>query len=148
MKRLFGLRLMICSFLFAPAYGQNTGDILSVSDFEIKAQQAGIDINRIKQQSSLSRYEVTKLMNAIECTNCIIPSQEIIRHYSESFWKKFAILPTNDVNDILYRQARYQGESYYYCVATVVHNDYMHGYPMMTSPTCPGQFCGAKSITK
>ena len=61
---------------------------------------------------------------------------------------QFLTLPGKDFRDIDYRQAWYNEESYYYCVATVADREYMYGYPLLTSPICPGLFCGERPMTR
>lgn len=116
--------------------------------FEEKAKSAWIDINYLKQQNTISRYDVTRLLNAVQCTDCILPSQKLTTTYSPNFWKNFLTLPGKDFDDIWYQQAWYNGESYYYCVATVADKEYMYWYPLLTSPICSGKFCGANNMNK
>ena len=60
--------------------------VLEISDFELKSKQAGIDLETIKNQTSISRYDVAKIMNAVECNDCIIPSENLTNTYVEPFW--------------------------------------------------------------
>ncbi len=122
--------------------------VVEISDFEMKTKLAGIDLDSLKNQSTISRYDVAKIMNAVECHDCIIPSEDLISTYTESFWNNFVVQPGRDFREIHYRWAIYNNKSYYYCVATVADKDYMRGYPEIISPTCPWEFCGAKSMTK
>ena len=82
--------IAIFGFNIFSAYSQQINEI---SDFEIKAQQAGINLNSIKTQNSISRYTVTKLLNAVECNDCIVPSQSLMSYYTEPFWSNFTIQP-------------------------------------------------------
>ena len=140
--------LLLCIILGLGSCTSLAQEIIELSDFEMKAKQAGVNIESIKSQSSISRYDVTKLLNAVECTDCIIPSSTITNYYTSPFWNDFILQPGRDFRDIRYKEAIYNQESYYYCVATVADNEYMHWYPILVSPTCPGNFCGAKSMTK
>ena len=82
--------IVIFGFNILHAYTQQIDEI---SNFETKAQQAGINLNSIKSQTTISRYTVTKLLNAVECNDCIIPSQSIISYYTEPFWGNFTVQP-------------------------------------------------------
>lgn len=77
----------------------------------------------------------------------MISTPALIDSYTKPFWSEFITLPGKDFRDITYEQAIYREESYYYCVASVADREYMYGYPLLTSPTCPGIFCGAKQMT-
>lgn len=120
----------------------------SPSRFEQSLSTIGYSTESLKQQPSLSRYEVTRLLNLVECIDCILPSSSLIDRYTQPFWTQFLTLPGKDFRDIRYREAIYNDESYYYCVATVADNEYMYGYPLLTSPLCPGLFCGGRAMTQ
>ena len=122
--------------------------VVEISDFEIKAKQAWINLEYLKTQSSISRYDIAKLLNTVECTDCIVPARTITSYYYSWFWDDFIVQPWKDFRDIFYKEAIYNWESYYYCVATVADNKYMYWYPKIISPTCPWNFCWAKSMTK
>ena len=115
---------------------------------EEASDAAGISLAYLAQQDSLSRYDLTRLLNAVECTDCINPSPAILAKYTNNFWTQFITIPGEDFRDIWYRKWIYQWQSYYYCVASVADNNYMNGFPILTSPTCPGDFCWSRSVTK
>lgn len=146
-SRLYSTIFTLTWILMA-SYTTYAQSVIQLSDFEVKAKQAWINLDSIKQQSSISRYDIARIMNALECQNCLIPSETIIQRYDKLFWNNFIKLPGKDFRDITYQWALYNNKSYYYCVATVGDHNYMHGYPEIISPTCPGIFCGAKSMTK
>ena len=143
-KKILLFWLLVCMSSLSSLAQQ----VLEISDFELKSKQAGIDLETIKNQTSISRYDVAKIMNAVECNDCIIPSENLTNTYVEPFWWNFILQPGKDFRDIKYKQALYNEQSYYYCVATVADKDYMRGYPKIISPTCPWDFCWAKSMTK
>lgn len=118
------------------------------STFEQKASYVWINLDQIKQQPTISRYDVTRLLNAVECHDCIVTSEQFKSEYDISFWNKFSVLPWKDFDDIEYKQAIYKWESYYYCVASVWDKEYMYGYPLLTSPLCSWDFCGTNNITR
>gem|GEM_PF-2503204 len=41
----------------------------------------------------LSRYELTRLLNAVECEDCFLPSPSTVRTYTQPFWSSFIQLP-------------------------------------------------------
>lgn len=111
-------------------------------------QKVGINVANLAQSSSISRFEMARLLNAIECEDCIIPSPWTQQHYSFQFWTDFSKMPNRDFQDITYRSTWWTQKDYYYCVAYVGESEYMRGYPAATSPTCGGKFCGQNSISK
>lgn len=94
-------------------------------DFLDQLQTMGIDIARISDQDVISRYDLARLLNAVECQDCINPSNQMINRYVNNFWSEFIKLPGKDFDEITYLGATYQEESYYYCVAYVGDNNYM-----------------------
>lgn len=107
-----------------------------------------IAVDDMLEQDVMSRYDLAKLLNAVECQDCITAPDRMITDYSKPYWENFIQLPGKDFDEILYREALYNEQSYYYCVAYVGDQEYMRGYPESVSPVCAGMFCGAKSVTK
>lgn len=112
------------------------------------ATQAGIDIASLQNKSVISRYDVARILNAVECKDCINPWLQYIENYTEPFWSSFVQIPGKYFDDINYLWWIYNGRSYYYCVASVAEKQYMFWYPELASPVCPWLFCGSKSMTK
>jgi len=142
-KRYIICIICICIWVFQIWFWQEANN-----DFEQKANLAWIKLDYIKQQPTISRYEVTRLLNAVECIDCINPSNQLINRYTNNFWINFIALPWKDFNDIIYKKAIYNNQSYYYCVATVADKEYMFWYPLLTSPLCPWEFCGTNTMSK
>lgn len=94
-------------------------------DFVDQLQTMGIDVSRITAQDVMSRYDLARLLNAVECQDCINPPDWMINRYINNFWSTFIKLPGKDFDEISYLGAPYQEESYYYCVAYVGDNNYM-----------------------
>ena len=107
-----------------------------------------IDVEALLEQETISRYEVARLLNAVECNDCIVPSQQTIGTYTAAFRAAFRAKPDEDFRDVQYGKAVYNGKSYYYCVAYAGDNEYMNGFPLETSPVCAGDFCGEKEMSK
>lgn len=121
------------------------------ADFSGFVQQLltmNIPIHSILSHTGINRYELTRLLNAVECKDCIVPDTTYTNKYTNLFWQKFTDEPGRDFDDILYKQANYNKKSYYYCVAYVGDRTYMRWYPLETSPICAGEFCGTRYTTK
>ncbi|MEI7562846.1 MAG: hypothetical protein WCJ39_03965 [bacterium] len=108
----------------------------------------GIDTTMLQSQKGVSRYDITRLLNASECKDCIHPAQQTIDTYTANFRNTFSATPGKDFRDISYLQALGGDNNYYYCVAYVGDQNYMRGYPQSTSPICAGRFCGQQLTTK
>ena len=67
---------------------------------EEASDAAGISLDYLAQQDSLSRYDLTRLLNAVECTDCINPSPAILAKYTNNFWTQFITIPGEDFRDI------------------------------------------------
>lgn len=118
------------------------------SGFVDQLLNMNIPINKILSQTGINRYELTRLLNAVECKDCIVPNNEYLNRYTNLFWQNFVDEPGKDFDDILYKQATYNKKSYYYCVAYVGDKTYMRWYPAETSPVCAGKFCWTRYTTK
>ena len=136
---LFGFVFSV-NILFASS-GRN-------SVFYQNLNQLLVPVEAILRQKTLSRYQLTRLLNAVECYDCIVPDKKTHDKYSEAFWTGFVSLPGKDFRDIEYLSWKYQGVNYYYCVAKVGNDDTMRGYPVATSNICAGKFCGSRDISK
>jgi len=107
-----------------------------------------ITVDELLEQEIVSRYELARLLNAVECVDCIQGPNWMITDYDDPFWLNFIDLPGKDFDDITYLGGIFNEQSYYYCVAYVGDNEYMRGYPEEVSPICAGSFCGTRSVTK
>lgn len=116
-------------------------------DFLKTLKQNGFAPQEIVQRESISRYELTSLLNASECKNCIVPSQQYFSSYTADFWQKFTKTPWNYFSDIAFNHADFLDTNYFYCVAYVGDHHYMQGYSQYTSPICWGKFCGTKNVS-
>ncbi len=134
-----------------PLYAQQTQVAINNTidtAFVENLRAVGFPVDEILQQKTISRYDVTRLLNAVECVDCLNPGQNMIDIYTPWFRSDFVIRPWEDFRDILFKEAFYREGSYYYCVAYAADNEYMNGYPIATSPICWWLFCGAKDTTK
>lgn len=140
MKKYFWLLLTLILLLWTSVFA-------TYEDFSDQLKTMGLDTQKIESQDTISRYELSRLLNVVECKDCINPSQNIVNRYTPSYWNTFVVTPGKDFADISYIWGIYDNKSYYYCVAYVGENSYMNWYPKATSPVCGGKFCGEKNTT-
>ncbi|MEI8008445.1 MAG: hypothetical protein WCI00_03315 [bacterium] len=60
----------------------------------------GFDVTTIESQNSVSRYDLARLLNIVECKDCIHPDQDMIKKYVQNFWSTFTATPGKDFGDI------------------------------------------------
>lgn len=117
----------------------------SFDNFSREIQSMGINVQEFSQRQSISRYELARLLNAVECQDCIQSPNWMIERYTNPFWSDFITLPGKDFGDIPFQWWSFQWNNYYYCVAYVGDNNYMRWYPEDTSPICAWLFCGTRN---
>jgi len=132
---LFGFLLLS----FSSCFGQ------SFDNFSTEIQTMGINVEEFSQRQSISRYELARLLNAVECQDCIQSPNWMMERYTNPFWSDFIGQPGKDFGDIPFQWWSFQWNNYYYCVAYVWDNNYMRWYPQETSPICAGLFCGTRN---
>ncbi|HMT01321.1 MAG TPA: hypothetical protein PKC14_03255, partial [Candidatus Absconditabacterales bacterium] len=130
--------IKIFSFLFVAFLGLGGFLMADFQEFQRQLGSMGLVSEDFMKKPAISRYELSRLLNAVECKDCVNPDKSMIDSYSQQFWNQFVKLPGKDFSDIFYRQAVYNQQSYFYCVAYVGDNQYMRGYPLATSPLCAG----------
>lgn len=140
MKKYFWILLSLIWLLWTSVFA-------TYEDFSNQLKTMGIDVTTIESQQNISRYDVARLLNSVECKDCVSPNQDMISKYVQNFWSTFTATPGKDFADITFWWWLYNNLSYYYCVAYVGDNTYMRWYPKATSPVCGGQFCGIKNTT-
>ena len=116
------------------------------SEFLDRLTEIWLDIATFSNKNSISRYEVTRLLNAANCEDCIQAPFWMQQRYTKPYREKFSAIDGKDFDDINYQSAVRNKKSYYYCVAYVWDNWYMAGYPS-TSNKCQWKFCGQDMIT-
>lgn len=146
MKKIWILSFLTLFSLFSYTFAQSSW--ATFEDFSLKLDSLGINTTSLRTQDKLSRYQLTRLLNAVECHDCILPTQSTLNHFNQPFWQNFSTLPGKDFRDISFGNAKHNNTNYYYCVAYVGEQNYMRGYPLQTSPVCSGNFCGQKSVSK
>ena len=139
-KNIIKYAILILSFLFFVSATN-----ADYNSFINNLKKSGIDADTIKSSKTISRYTLTKLLNGVNCNDCINPSSSMIDKYTYTWWNNFSI--GRDFWDISYLGWFYNEESYYYCVAYVWDNVWMRWYPEWTSPVCNWKFCGNRNVT-
>ena len=118
------------------------------SGFLNQLKSMNIPVETIMSAKWISRYDLARLLNAVECKDCVNPAQDMVDTYTNTFRSQFVKLPGKDFSDIDYLGWVFNQTKYYYCVAYVGDNTYMRWYPVATSPICAGKFCGERNVTK
>jgi hypothetical protein len=85
----------------------------------------GLDVVSFSNKNSISRYEVTRLLNAADCQDCVQAPDWMKKTYVQSFWDKFRAIDGKDFNDVSYESGIWNKKSYYYCVAYAGDKGYM-----------------------
>jgi len=63
-------------------------------------RQTGIPVDEILETNQVSRYELTRLLNAVNCNDCVNTPQWMIDKYINPRWNDFTALPGKDFGDI------------------------------------------------
>ena len=119
---------------------------INAASFTDRLEEMWVDVASFSEKKSVSRYEISRLLNAANCEDCVQAPVWMRQTYSQTFWDSFKARDDKDFDDISYGWAVWNKKSYYYCVAYVWDNGYMAWYPS-TSTKCKWKFCGQDSIT-
>ena len=117
MKKIWILSFLTLFSLFSYTFAQSSW--ATFEDFSLKLDSLGINTTSLKTQDKLSRYQLTRLLNAVECHDCILPTQSTLTHFNQPFWQNFSSLPGKDFRDISFGSAKHNNTQYYDCVAYV-----------------------------
>ena len=139
------IKLYLGLFLFF-FFGVTSVWYVNASTFAERLSEVGLDVASFSNKNSISRYEVTRLLNAADCQDCIQAPDWMKQTYGQKFWDEFRAIDGKDFNDVSYEAGVWNKKSYYYCVAYVGDNGYMAWYPS-TSTKCKWNFCGQEPIT-
>ena len=118
------------------------------SDFYQHLNDLSIPIWQILSKKTLSRYDFTRLLSAVECEDCVTPTIETRTKYNSDFWDQFLSSEDRDFGDVKYPNTDYQWTNYFYCIARVADWEIMRGYPLATSPVCWWKFCWERNVSK
>jgi len=72
------------------------------SGFLTQLKSMNIPVESIMSMDGVSRYELTRLLNAVECKNCTAPDQGMLDKYTNTFWSQFVQIPGKDFGDVPY----------------------------------------------
>lgn len=73
------------------------------SEFLDQLNIMDISVDDVMEQPSISRYDLAKLLNSVECQDCIHSPEWMVNRYTSSFWENFIELPGKDFDEISYR---------------------------------------------
>ncbi len=67
-----------------------------------------MDTQALMQAPSISRYDTARILNFIECRDCVNPSPTMQQTYTSQWRTTFSRFPGRDFDDIVYGEAYYQ----------------------------------------
>lgn len=117
--------------------------LLWVVPYDVFAQSN----NNQTDDDLISRYEFAEMLETTTCSTCLQPDDTIKERYSTERFDQLKKDPRIALDDVLFEDALYKEQDYYYCVASVVDRGIMQWFPRETSPYCTGKFCGWSIIT-
>ena len=85
-KNIIKYAILILSFLFFVSATN-----ADYNSFINNLKKSGIDADTIKSSKTISRYTLTKLLNGVNCNDCINPSSSMIDKYTYTWWNNFSI---------------------------------------------------------
>ena len=145
-KILFILPIIWIAVLWVTTKAQVSEEFTN-SNFYEKINQLEIPVWNILLWNTLTRFDFARLLNAIECKDCIIPDETLASKYNKTTWEQIQQLPGKYFDDIEYLWWNYNGVNYYYCIANIGSDDIMNGYPKWTSE-CWWKFCWQWNVSK
>ncbi|MBQ2600640.1 hypothetical protein II582_04790 [bacterium] len=63
----------------------------SYDSFINNLKKSGIDADTISSSNTISRYTLTKLLNGVNCNDCINPSSNMIDKYTYTWRNNFSV---------------------------------------------------------
>jgi hypothetical protein len=103
---IFSVSIIIASFL--PVFAQT-----SLLDF---LDSYDTSFEEFREKTYISRFDMTKYLAAVRCTDCLIPDAQMISDY-DALWladtQKTIQYNIDDVDAYM----PYNGDNYYYCLA-------------------------------
>jgi hypothetical protein len=79
-------------FLIVLSFGIFSFSQADYKDFVNELSYINIDTNKLIENQTLTRYELTKLLNAVECKDCINPDSSFLRTYNSDYWSNFRLI--------------------------------------------------------
>jgi len=106
-----------------------------------------IQIDELEERGVVSRYDFAQYLNLVDCVDCLDADPSISWLYTQARRDEQKESPTRHIDDIEPGKQVWRGEEYSVCLARVLENEWMSGYPRSTSPFCPGRFCWSNILT-
>ena len=85
-KNIIKYLILVFSLLF---FVSITG--ASYDSFINNLKKSGIDADTISSSNTISRYTLTKLLNGVNCNDCINPSSNMIDKYTYTWRNNFSV---------------------------------------------------------
>ena len=118
----------------------------NAANFVDRLSDIWMNVGTFSEKNSISRYEISRLLSASNCEDCVHAPEWMKQLYTKDFWNEFKAIDGKYFDDIDFEGGVRNKNSYYYCVAYVWDNGYMGWYPQ-TSVKCQWKFCGQDSVT-
>ncbi len=115
--------------------------------FTRSLRSVNVDVASIESAPVVSRFDVARLLNFVDCHDCRRPSSDLVDRLTSAWRTTFRSDLSVNFDDVSYIPPATQENNNYYCVAYVAEQWYMSGYPRQTSPLCWGKFCGTNNTT-
>lgn len=77
-----------------------------------------MDSAQIEASPTVSRHDVAKLLNFIDCHDCHRPGNELVDRLTSAWWTDFRANPAANFDDTAYSSSLDKSNNYY-CVAYV-----------------------------
>ncbi|MBQ7073492.1 hypothetical protein IJM86_00135 [bacterium] len=65
-------------------------------------EKIGFTEDTFRQKKEISRYDLARILNIIDCQDCFIPDDWTKQYYNFNYWNDFIQNPDNNFNDIKY----------------------------------------------
>lgn len=101
----------LCMFFSSAAFADYEEFVNSLSKVQV-------DSDAIASSQTISRYDVAKLLNFIDCNDCHRPTNDYIQRLTSPWWSTFRALPSANFDDVNYNSSL-ESSNNYYCVAYV-----------------------------
>ncbi len=116
-------------------------------DFVSDIDNTWYDIESILEQEVVSRYDMARFLNYVDCHDCTVASPDLRDRLDADWFASFQNEAWKNFDDIIFDDTVYAWEEQYWCVAYAWYNDYLNWYPAESSPWCPWKFCGSNNTS-
>lgn len=114
------------------------------TDIQTQLLELWVIPDKIAQQNIVSRYEYTRLLSTLDCSQCSPPTPILAQELQQRNKNRDPL--QSNLDDIDLGNMYHQDQDMSYCVAHVASNGWMWWFPRGSSPLCPGKFCWANTL--